>query len=116
MAFEELNEHTDQLKEEAKNYVQTSLAYYRLKAFKLTMKSLALIFKIILVASCFSILFIFCSFALAYWLGDAFHSRALGFLIVGGIYLFFTIVIYLLRKRIIEGFILRKFSKIFFND
>jgi hypothetical protein len=59
---------------------------------------------------------LFCSFALAYAIGDHLDSYPLGFLVVGGIYLLATGLLFLVRDKIVEGPLLEKFSEIFFND
>lgn len=116
MAFEELEENTERLHQEARSFLETTLAYQKLKVFKLAMLSTSLIFKILLVGLGLSVFLLFCSLAAAFAIGEALNNISLGFLILGGIYLFFTILIYSLRKKLIEGLILRLFSKIFFND
>ena len=58
----------------------------------------------------------FCSVAGALAIGKALDSYALGFLIVAGIYLVFTGLLFLIKDKIVEGPILEKFSEIFFND
>jgi len=116
MAFEELNENTENLHEDTKAFVESAIAYYKLKVFKLAMQSLSLIFKILLVVLCLGVLLLFCSFAAAFAIGDSLNNDSLGFLIVGGVYLFFIILIYVFRRQVVESPILIKFSKIFFND
>lgn len=55
----------------------------------------------------------FGAFALAWWLGDVFESRAAGFLTVSLFFLAIIIVVYSLRKKIVfpyfRNMILRKF-------
>ena len=116
MAFEELNENTERFRQDAKSYLETTLAFQKLKVFKLAMQSTTLIFKIILVGFGLSVFLLFCSLAAAFAIGEAVESTSLGFLILGGFYLIFTILIYAFRKKMIEGLILRLFSKIFFYD
>ncbi len=116
MAFEELNENTERFQQDAKSFFETTLAYQKLKVFKLAMMSTSLIFKILLVSLGLSVFLLFCSLAAAFAIGEALNNNSLGFLILGGIYLFFTILIYSFRRKLIEGLILRMFSKIFFND
>lgn len=116
MAFEELNENAEKFHEDIKSFLDSSIAYYKLKVFKLTMQSVSLVFKMMLVGICFAVLLLFCSFAAAFAIGDELHNLPLGFLIVGGLYLFFTLLVYAFRKVLVEGPIVRKFSKIFFND
>jgi len=116
MAFEDLKENTENIQEQAKAYLDSQLSYYKLWGFKVAMKSTTLIFKFTLILLCFSMVLIFGSFAAAYAFGELFESNSLGFLTVGGIYLFITILLFLVKDKIVEGPILEKFSEIFFND
>jgi hypothetical protein len=116
MAFEELKENTEKIQDQAKVYLDSHFAYYKLWGFKVAMKSTTLIFKFTLILLCFSMVMIFGSFAAAYAFGSLFESNALGFLAVGGIYLVFTILLFFLKDKVVEGPILEKFSEIFFND
>lgn len=116
MAFEELKENTENIQDQAKVYLDSHLAYFKLRTFKIAMKSTTLILKFTLILLCFSMVMIFGSFAAAYAFGSLFESNALGFLAVGGIYLVFTILLFFLKDKFVEGPILAKFSEIFFND
>lgn len=116
MAFEELKENTENIQDQAKVYLDSHLAYYKLWGFKVAMKSTTLIFKFTLILLCFSMVLLFGSFAAAYAFGALFESTALGFLAVGGIYLLFTILLFFIKDKFVEGPILEKFSEIFFND
>ena len=116
MAFEELKENTENIQENTKAYIDSNLAYYKLWGFKVAMKSTTLIFKFTLILLCFSMVMIFGSFAAAYAFGSLFESNALGFLAVGGIYFVFTILLFFIKDKVVEGPILEKFSEIFFND
>jgi len=116
MAFEELNENTERFHADAKSFLENTVAYYKLKVFKLAMQSITLIFKMLLVGLCLSVCLLFGSLAAAFAIGEALNNDSLGFLIVGGMYLLFTLLIYAFRRQLVEGPILRMFSKIFFND
>lgn len=116
MAFNQLREDTDQLQEEAKLYIESSLAYYKLWGFKVAMKSTTMIFKFTLILVCVSMALFFFSIATAFAIGSALDNFALGFLIVGGFYIIATILLLLIKENIAEGRILEKFSEIFFND
>ena len=65
---------------------------------------------------CFLMVLLFCSIAAAFAIGKSLDSYALGFLIVGGIYLIATGLLFFIKKKTVEGPILEKFSEIFFND
>ncbi|WP_298140691.1 competence protein [Flavobacterium sp.] len=116
MAFEELKENTEAIQENAKAYVESSLAYYKLWGFKVAMKSTTLLVKFLLIALCLMIVLLFVSIAGAMALGQLFDSYPLGFLAVAGIYLVLALLLFLVKDKIVEGPILEKFSEIFFND
>jgi hypothetical protein len=116
MAFEELEQNTDNIRTETHAYIESNLAYYKLKSFKVAMKSTTLILKITLMVLFLLMVLLFCSIAGAFAIGTYLGSNALGFLSVGGIYLLFTLLVFLFKDKIIEGPILEKFSEIFFND
>jgi len=116
MAFEELKENTEAIQENAKAYIETSIAYYKLWGFKVAMKSTTLMLKFFLIALCLMIVLLFVSIAGAMALGLLFNSYPLGFLAVAGIYLVLALLLFLVKDKIVEGPILEKFSEIFFND
>jgi hypothetical protein len=116
MAFEELKENTENIQEQAQAYLESNLAYYKLWGFKVAMKSTTMILKFTLILLCFSMILLFSSVAAAFAIGNYMDSYSLGFLIVGGIYLVFTGLLFLIKDKIVEGPILEKFSEIFFND
>jgi uncharacterized membrane protein YagU involved in acid resistance len=116
MAFEEFQEQTDDIQKQVHLYVENSVAYYKLWGFKVAMKSATTILKFTLIALSLLMVLLFCSVAGAFAIGEAMNSHALGFLIVGGIYLLITGLLFLVKDKLIEGPILEKFSEIFFND
>ncbi len=116
MAFEELKENTDAIQENAKAYIESNLAYYKLWGFKVAMKSTTLLVKFLLIGICLSVVLLFVSVAGAFALGNFLESYPLGFLCVAGIYLVLALLLFLVKDKIVEGTILEKFSEIFFND
>jgi cytochrome c biogenesis protein CcdA len=116
MAFEELKEHTEDIQKQAQSYIENSVAYYKLWGFKVAMKSTTMMLKFALIAMSLTMVLFFCSVAGAFAIGEALDSNALGFLIIAGIYLVISGLIFLVKDKIVEGPILEKFSEIFFND
>ena len=116
MAFEELKENTEAIQENAKAFIETNIAYYKLWGFKVAMKSTTLMLKFFLIAICLMIVLLFISIAGAMALGQLFGSYPTGFLAVAGIYLVLALLLFLVKDKIVEGPILEKFSEIFFND
>lgn len=116
MAFEELKEHTEDIQKQAQAYIENSVAYYKLWGFKVAMKSTTMILKFTLIAIALMMVLFFCSMAGAFAIGKALDNYALGFLIIAGIYLVITGLLFLIKDKVVEGSILEKFSEIFFND
>lgn len=116
MAFEEFKENAEHIKDQANYYLKNSVAYYKLKIFKLIMKSSISILKFILVLISFLMVLFFGSLGLAFFLSVYFDSYALGFFSVAGLYIILTLILFIFRRKIIEGPILRKSSNSFFNS
>jgi hypothetical protein len=116
MAFEELKENSEYIQEQVHDYIENNLEYYKLRSFKMAMKSTTTILKFSLIVLCIVMVVFFCSIAIAFVIASYLDSYPYGFLIVGGVYVFFTIILFLMRDKIVERPILEKFSEIFFND
>jgi ABC-type multidrug transport system fused ATPase/permease subunit len=116
MAFEDIRENADSVQEQTQAFINSNLAYYKLWGFKVAMKSMVMILKFTLILLCFVMVLLFGSVAAAFAIGKALDSYTYGFLIVAGVYVIFTTLLFLIRDKIVEGTILEKFSEIFFND
>ena len=116
MAFDELKENVEDIQENAKAYLESSISYYKLWGFKVAMKSTTMILKFFLISICLMIFLLFISIAGAIALGQMMDSYPIGFMIVAGIYLVLALLLFLVKDKIVEGTILEKFSEIFFND
>jgi hypothetical protein len=116
MAFEEIKENVGDIQENAKAYMESSIAYYKLWGFKVAMKSTTLMVKFMLIAFCLTIVLLFLSIAGALALGKMFDSYPLGFLVVAGIYSILAALLFLVKDKVVEGPILEKFSEIFFDE
>lgn len=116
MAFEDLRENADSMQEQAQSFIDANLAYYKLWGFKVAMKSMVMVLKFTLILMCVLMVLLFVSVAAAFAIGEALESYTYGFLIVAGVYVVFTALLFLIKDKIVEGPILEKFSDIFFND
>lgn len=114
--LEELKENVEDIQENTKAYLESSIAYYKLWGFKVAMKSTTLALKFSLIAICLVVVLLFVSVAGAIAIGKLLDSYVFGFLIVAGIYLILALLLFLVKDKIVEGPILEKFSEIFFND
>lgn len=116
MAFEEIKENSEDLLDHAKAFMESNVSYYKLWLFKATMKSTTMMLKLFLLSIMLVIVTLFLSIAAALAIGYAMDNHAYGFLIIGGLYLVLSIIVYKVQDDIVEGPILRKFSEYFFND
>ena len=116
MVFEELKDNVEDVQENTKAYVESSIAYYKLWGFKVAMKSTTLILKFILISICIIIFLLFLSVAAALAIGKLMDNYVVGFLIVAGVYFVLTLLLFTIKNKIVEGPILEKFSDIFFNE
>lgn len=112
MAFEEIKENAEELRNEAKRLIDANIAYYKLWGFKIAMRSTAMMLKLFLLATMLMIVTLFFSIALALGFGYWFDNFAYGFLTVGFIYLILAIVVYKVQDKIVEGPLLSQFSRI----
>jgi len=99
----------------AEDYIESSIRYHKLDLFKKIMKgvvagSYQLILSFFLLIALF-----FLSLALAMFLGELLDSTALGYLIVGGFYLFVMIICSFFMKGTLEKILVKKASTQFFN-
>lgn len=116
MPLEKLKENTEEIQENIKAAIDSTAAYYKLLGFKIATKATAMLLKMLLMSVFFLLFILFISIALALYLGESYKNIPLGFLLVGGVYFVFAVLIYLLKDRIAETSILKKFSTVFFND
>jgi len=113
MAFDEIKENAEDLKQEVKKLIDANLNYYKLWGFKILMKSTTMMLKLFLLAVMLMIVTVFFSIAAALGIGYWLDNFAYGFLIVGVIYLIMAIVVYYVQDKIVEGPMLSRFSRIF---
>lgn len=116
MAFEEIKENAEELKNHAKELYESNVRYYKLLVFKTLVQSTTSIMKGVLLTLMVVFVLIFLSIALALGIGYWLDNFAYGFLIVGLFYLLLSIIIYKMAHTFIEGSLMGKFSKAFFNN
>ena len=116
MAFEEIKENAEELKNHAKELYESNVRYYKLLVFKSLVESATATVKGLLLAVCACFVLLFLSIALAMGLGYWLDNFAYGFLIVGLIYLILAIIVYYTAGKMVEGKLMAKFSKAFFSN
>ena len=107
MALQQLKETAQTLPDEVQSTLNSHSEYYKLYIFRIIANStMGFVIIIAFFLACAS------AFALGEWLG----SMALGFLIMGSVFLIILFVIYKWRKSFIHKPILGKLSEIYFKE
>ena len=116
MSIFNISEHINNVSDDAKKYLNSSLEYYKLDSFKKMMDGAVSLVNLMVSGSIFLIFILFISVGVAITIGESLGSLSYGYFIVAGIYLLLYIIYKLFGKPFITEIVLKKFSKVFFND
>ena len=104
MSIHSIKESFEEVPTKANSALDSQIAYYKLFIFRFISKS-----------SYALVTFFIVAFAIAYAVGEALGSNALGFAIVGAFYILIAIMVLAFRKKLIERPLLEKLSEIYFK-
>ena len=116
MSIDKVKNNIDDIKLNAKSYIDSNIDYFTLLGFKITTKASSFIIKIILLSLFLLLSLTFLSFSFAFAIGTWIDSYAIGFLIVGSIYILISLLLFFKGGSFIDKPMLKTFSDIFFND
>lgn len=116
MSIFNISEHISKVSDDAKKYLNSSLEYYKLDSFKKMMDGAVSLVNLMVSGSIFLIFILFISVGVAIIIGESLGSLSYGYFIVAGIYLLLFILYKLFGKPLITEIVLKKYSKVFFND
>lgn len=116
MAFEQLTDNLKGLSDNTQDYVATSAEYYKLNAFKYSMKALTGIATLSIRGVFVLIFLMFFSVGIAFLIGEHMENSSSGFFIVGGFYFLIFILIVAFGKKPLEQLVIEKCSKIVFEE
>jgi len=111
-----IKENFEDLTTTAQDYLESSIAYYKLDFFKKSMKVAIDASHKLILAFFLLIALLFLSVAASIYVGELLESLALGYLIVGAFYLIIMIICALTLKPYLQKVILRRASISYFND
>ena len=114
--LEALKSNSEEGVDIGKKYIDASYKYGKLKTFKILTYSLSAICKLFFIGSFLSAGLIFLSVAGAIALGNYFNNISLGYLTIGLLLSFIGLIVYLLRKKIIDKIIISELSQQFFDS
>lgn len=115
MAFEELKEDLTDSQQAAKEYIESTAEYYKLKTFKFVMQAFIALAVVLFLGTLALLAVFFLSIAASVTIGEHLGNLAHGFWIIGGVYVLLGILGYALRHKL-ESPVLRKFSRDYFED
>ena len=101
---------------DVKGYIESSIALYKLKAFRVGAKSAAVTVRALVLTVVFLLGLVFLSVAAAIGLGFWSGNLAIGFLIVGGFYMLLFLIAILIKDSVWSKPILRMFSKMLYGN
>ena len=116
MSIFNISEHISKVSDDAKKYLNSSLEYYKLDSFKKMMDGAVSLVNLMVSGSIFLIFILFISVGVAIVIGESLGSLSYGYFIVAGIYLVIYVLYKLFGKPFITEIVLRKYSKVFFNE
>lgn len=116
MAFNEVKDELNEIKKSSEAYINTSLKYYRLWGFKISVKAATQFMTFVLLSLFVMMALFFLSLAAAFAIGSALKSYYLGFGLVGAFYILVACIVYSCRKAIVERPVIKKLSEIILND
>lgn len=112
--FESVNETTGKMSDAGQNYLKKTEEYYTLKAFQQLTLSISLVAKALVIGGLLFITLMFLAVAGAIAIGNWLDHVALGYVIVAGVFLITTVIIYF-NRHLISNAIIKTFSLKFFD-
>lgn len=113
--IDEIKENVSEVNKNTKKFINASVDYYRLKAFKLLTMSITSLSKLLITGFILVIGVFFISLAISIGLGDLLDNHFFGYLIVGCFYLLVALI-FRYNKGFLERKILEEFSSSFFDE
>ena len=113
--FESINETSDKIADAGETYVKKSKEYFKLKVFQQLTISISVLAKVLIFGGLLFSALIFLAFAAALAIGTWLESLALGYLIIGSVFVIIGILVYL-KRSIINQKIIQSLSHKFFDS
>jgi len=113
--FETLNNASEKGVDSGKKYLEFTLKYAKLKFFQKFTISASVIFKVMLTGLFIFLGITFLAISCALALAEVFNNTIYGFLATAGIFFLIALIAFFM-KRTINRLILKKMSKLFFEN
>ena len=115
MSEKKISQHLENLSEDAKQYIKSEIAFYKLDIYKKFIKASSLLIRLLLIGALALLLFSFLAISIALLVGELMGSYYIGFFIISGVFLILFLLVYLFSKPTIERKTISFFNKIL-ND
>lgn len=112
--FESVNETTGKMSDAGETYVKKTQEYYKLKVFQQLTVSISLVAKGLIIGGLLFIGLFFLALAAAVAIGEWLNNIALGYVIVAGLFLIITAIIYY-KRHFINNKIIKALATKFFD-
>jgi len=116
MSINNLTDHIDELSDNIQAYLNSTLEYYKLDAFKKATRGSSIIVRLLVIGSVFLLFLGFISVGFSILIGESIGHLSYGFFIIGGVYFLLFILLLIFGKNFFNKLILVKSSKIVFNE
>ncbi len=116
MAFRAITDSINQTSDKLQEYLESTAEYYKLRLFKSVMQFSTSLVNMLVIGFVSFLFLIFISIGGALYLNTVIGNPFAGFLIVGGIYLLFLLLVLIFGKGFIEKKMLVKFSDLLIED
>jgi|AntRauTorcE11898_2_1112593.scaffolds.fasta_scaffold00742_15 hypothetical protein len=97
------------------DYLNTKILLMRLEVSERVAKTLAILFRSIILLMLFGIFFIFASIAASLYIGEFYGSMAIGFLAVSAVYLLLALILWIFNKPLLEHPFMNQIIKVLFE-
>lgn len=108
-----IGQHLNNLSDDAKIYIKSEIAYYKLDAYKKLIKATSSLLGFVVKAGIVLLIFAFLSIGLGLLLGKLIGYYFVGFFVVAGIYFILLILMLLFGKPFIQRTVLKIYNRIF---
>jgi len=112
--FESISDASTKAVDKSELYLKKSHEFYKLKIFQQLSISISMVFKAVAIGGALIIGVTFMAIAMAFYIGALLDNYALGFIIVGSLFVITAFILFLMRK-FINTLVIQKLSKSFFK-
>lgn len=115
MFIDELKGSFVELDTDARSYIEQNREYYQVKIFKILMKGITALTKMLFIGAMVLLTLLLLSIAIAIGISQLLNNLFYGFLIVTLFYVIIGVIFYIYRDKLDKP-VLKKFSEYYFDD